>query len=452
MWELLFSLFLYKTLADNDIEASNEVLSAAHFYFKLIGFTVFSIGFIFSFFLNDVFTINKEVQSVTQAVFLIYVSLSAITYLFAAPDLLLISAQKGYKVGWVKLLIEPLTIIMGFLVVVYGYSILGLAIVAISFKTTANLIRFYIIKKEYPWMRLNQKSRNAYLIKTTKYVFFEKLLNLGVNKTDYILIAYFLGVVSVANYALYTTVFSILIVLIYTTINPLVSGIGELFAKGLEERALFLWKDITSLTSFIIIFTCSVIYFVFPSFIIIWVGPHGLLEHRIFVLFVLNFALLAIMHISVAFVQAKDLFRLKMRGTILELFLNLGLSILLIPHLGVFGAILGTTGGYLLARFWFVPMLFMHAVDKTLLDYFRQISIYFFIGALVFTGQYLFQEYVLKFMIEDFAANYLDFAISLFSTGIVSLILVFGLFYLLDNNFTNTKNRITGLLSTISRK
>ena len=387
-------LVLYKTIALKDVYASNRILAAANLVYRYVGSFIFFTGLITSFWLDDFFSIPNNLQQLTQVCFLIYLGKSAISYFFSIPVIALGAAQKSYKIAWLELISSPLVLLLNYVAIKSGYSLLGMAIISFAVGSIILMFQNKIAFKILPWIDLSNAEKDFSPLKTTKYVFIDKLLVLGVFQTDYILISFFLGPKYVASYALYTTLFNILREMSYLSLGYLSSGVGEMFVKDLKDGVFQLWKEVLSFIIYIVAISLPILYYLIPKFVMLWVGEHAVLSNSILIFFLVNFTYLLIVGVSTVFVNAFGFFKERMKGSLMELLLNIFFSIILIPKMGVLGATIGTAIGHLSVNSWFIPQLFFKSINKNFRLYFTFLLRYTPIILLILLSTYAMNEFV----------------------------------------------------------
>lgn len=436
------SLAFYKSLAEDNRDETNTILASASRIFLGIAFLVIIIGIGTSFFVEHLFKIEEDTYQTAQIVLIIYTLKSAVTYFFGATNTFIVANQSSYEVGVVNIIGRP-GFVMGKAVAIFlGFSVIGVAMSALIVTVLMELSKFRIILKKYPWLDLNYPKRSYKdLFKTTSYVFFDRFLDMSIKNTDFILIGSILGGAFVANFAIYTTLTVILNRFVVSVLNPIASGIGEMFAKKELKKALSLFQDFLSTTFFISTFICVTLVFFMQPFIKIWVGSEALLEDEAAYLFIANFWILPSLFISEIFVRTQNLFRSKMIGSIFELLINLGLSIFLLNRIGITGVLVGTFVGYYFVKLWFVPMLLFRSVKVPLIQYFKMLAKYFLLGSVMLLVGYFLNQLILMYSQAPNSWFWLVINGTLFSIIIGGFNIL--LFHLVDKNFKSTRDRIT---------
>jgi O-antigen/teichoic acid export membrane protein len=443
------SVLLYKELANNATDNINALLSAAQRVYLFIGFSIAVAGGVFSFYLTDIFSIAQTYKPETHAAFLLYLSTAVLTYCFGVPGILLNTSQKGYKT-YIYQLLKPFLTYGGYAFVVYkGYSIAGIAFVSFVLSVWHLIAVNRKARAEFPWMNIWFSQKNYAIVQTSKYVFVEKVLMLVLFQTDVILISYFLGVGEVTGYALYTVFFYYIKELILIGSNNIVNGAGELYQEG-GNGVYLLWRDSMSIVFFIATQVCVGIYFLFPYFFNLWISDSLLLSQTILLFFVINLFHIITLHPTVMIVSSQNYYKKRISGSVAEIVLNVVISCILIPRIGIVGALIGTALGHYCVNAWFIPMLFFQSIKKSFKQYIGIFISYISILMIVALGNYFYFKYVLVPVLNNIT-HWGAFVLAVLLYIVVSVPFSLGLYYFLDPNYTNAVQRIRGIFLLLKR-
>ena len=445
------SVLIYKYLVQHDIQKINALLSAAQFVYSIIGLAILILGIIFSFYIEKLFSLPAELANVAQIAFIIYIGSSAVSFFFSVPSILLNTSQKSYK-AFVFTLITPLITYTGFICFIYfNFSVIGMALTT-CVATCVNLYGInQIAKKEFPWLNIWNKQKDWSILSITKYVFIDKLLVLAVFQADYILISYFLGVNYVAGYALYTVFFVYIRDLVFIGMNNITNGAGEMYEKKEFDGIYQLWRDALSFSFFIGIVLCTGIYFMFDFFFALWMHNSLLQSNAILICFIFNLFYLLTVQCSTLLVGSRNLYKNRITGSLVELFTNIVLSVILIQHIGVLGAIVGTLVGHYIFNSWYLPALFLKSINKKRTLFIQIYMRYILAGILVFSATYLFYKYVMHTLIKNYD-SYITFISGTILLGFFISVITYSMFSLLDSNFTNFKKRCMSMFLLLKNK
>lgn len=433
---------VYKPLAEENYDLINRILSTGQKLFNYIGLFIFIIGLIVCLLFDHLFKINAENILTAKIVFFVFLLKTVATYFFSSRFSLISASQKGYKLGVVNMFTGPLMPLLNLIVLKLGFGLIGMAVNGLAVGVIVLVISFYIVKKEFKWLNLRSDTNYYDPFKSNLFpVFMDKLLVLAVFQTDYILISSILGVAFVAAYAMYTNLFVLIRDFVWTSLNDITHGIGELYAKLQVEQIYLLWRDLINFVFIVLSIVVPLMLIFTDRFIQLWIGKNSVLPHLNTILFVLNLVYIVTIHCTTIFINAKNLFWKRIWGSIAELIVNISLSLFLIPKMGTAGALAGTFLGHWLCNSWYIPKLFMESINKTLWKYYSIFIPYLALTAVnTFIIIYLY-NLLPKRSTDNFFYLFLDACI----TFCVSVLSTFILYRLLDHNFGKLRLRVYNL-------
>ena len=439
----------YKALSTKNNNKINIVFNSANNIYLFISAMILILGLTLCFFLEYFFQINPELVLLSKYVFVIYAIKSAVSYVFGSYQSLIISDQKQYKLGFINLFFRPLYVISNGLVIYFGGLLLELVICSLIISLIFEFIKYIVIRRNYPFLKKTNKTRHKALLKTSFYVLIDKIVKLSYKRLDFILIGIYLSLSDVASFAIYMT-FSLILERFYiSAITPIQPGIGNLIHKKEIKKIKDLFKDMITTVFFFQILICSALIFFLQSFVINWVGEDMLINGNFIYFFVMVIFIKPLLIVNNSFIDAKDLFKKKMYGSIIEISLNVLVSIFLVKSFGVLGLIVGTLTGYLLMQIWYVPYIFNRSFKISSLYYFIEVLkyfLFFFINILVLS---FFFEIIVDY--TSVQSSWLSFIyyFSIFIT--LSLIINVIVFFLFDKNFKFILNRFKQIFFQIKK-
>lgn len=366
---------LYKPIANNDWTAINEIVSYGQRLFLLIAGIILCSGLLFSFFLDNVFHQSAISVFDFRILFIIYIINSSVSYFFSIPVIVLGASQKEYKINRIRIFLNPLISITGVILFNFGYGLIVWALCQLILNVLFSLILYKISIKEFPLLRINPFKKITQVIstKSSVFVFLDKILVLVVFRSDFILLAYFGFTTEIAVYSIYVTFFNFIMSFVFVPITNITHGAGDLLARGKSIDVIRLWEDATTGGFIAAALLLPTIYFNFDSFINVWLETTPL-SNNVLILMCINLGYLCIIHPTTMIINSQNKFKERLMGSVLELTLNLIFSIILIPKLGVFGAVIGTAIGHFLGNFWFLPwLLSTRIVHRPFSAYFKQL-------------------------------------------------------------------------------
>lgn len=338
--------FLYKPLQEDNHQKINDVMSMLAFLYRCIGGIIFIGGLIISLFFPWWFASLTTGLPLVYFAFYSFLGSSVAGYIFNYKQLLVSANQKQYMInayfqtiGIVQSLIQIL--------LAYYYRNLWLWVLVGLVFTIIGIIVFNIrIRQLYPWMDINLKKGRQNLkkypevLKKTRQVFIQKIKDLILFRSDDIMVGAFVSVVHVAFYGNYTVIISKLNFLVNILSDGLNAGVGNLIAEGNENNIMKIYWEMTAARYLILGVVVFPLILFLQSFVGLWFGEQYLLSDLIVYLIILNIFLILHNGTVLIFIGAHGMFS-DIWAVWTEVFLNITITLLLAPHFGIVGILLG---------------------------------------------------------------------------------------------------------------
>jgi O-antigen/teichoic acid export membrane protein len=341
------SYSLYRPLAINDHQEINEIVSIQGYLYSKIGLIVLSLGVVLMLFFPVFFSDIKVPLWYAYATFGVLFISALMGYFVNYQQILLVSDQKEYKLNYavqgvkmLKLIVQTFSILL----LTNGY-IWWLFWEVIAVFVTVGGIK-YILKLEYPWLKTNIYSGKELIKKhpeityKTKQLIAHKFAGFALNESSQLIIFAFTSLSFIAIYGNYLLVIAGITALLGAVFNSTNAGVGNLVSERDKDKIMSIFEELFTLRFFLAIVACYSVYKLTPAFITLWVGKKYLLENSSLLLLVL------IMFINISrltvdsFLNAYGLFN-DIGAPIIELIINIGLSLLLGYLYGFNGVLIG---------------------------------------------------------------------------------------------------------------
>jgi O-antigen/teichoic acid export membrane protein len=329
-------------------------------------------------------------------------------YLFNYKQLLVGANQKQYLVN---AYFQTISIIQSMtqILLAYYYRNLWLWIIVGLIFTVIGIIVFnYRIRQLYPWLcvdlRNGRKNLKKYpeVLKKTRQVFVQKIKDLILYRSDEIMVGAFVSVIHVALYGNYTIITKKLNFLVNILSDGLCAGVGNLIAEGDKNNIMKIFWEMTAARYLILgIIIFPLLMFLQP-FVAYWFGEQYLLSNLIVFLIILNVFLLLHNGTVMIFIGASGLFS-DVWATWAELITNLTVTLLLAPHFGIVGILLGkiVSIGFI-GIFWKPYFLFTSGFHKSVKVFWKGMIPYY-IAFFLFTGiAFVIKAYVIDIYVNSF--------------------------------------------------
>lgn len=337
---------LYKPLSDNDKPAVSRILESAAKIYKAIATLVFLVGVVTG------IVIYYTIPSVSLIEYsflfwIIYVSNTAISYLFAHYLILLTADQKYYITRTIQGGAKILCILLQLMVIVIYKNFLFYILCESIFL----LIQFVLfrnkIKKDYGICCSNASQNHTTkdefdaVKKKIKNVFFHKIGGVLVFNTDYIIISKFLTLTSVTIYSSYMMIFQALAMIVNILGNSVTASVGNFLSDKDTARKKIIWNQI--IIVFFYISTCLTLItlLTITDFVRLWIGSGYTLDNMTLYALLFNLFVL-ISRVSIDIIKNASGEFGDIYLPIIEGVVNIVVSILLVTKIGFIGVVIGT--------------------------------------------------------------------------------------------------------------
>lgn len=440
---------LYKPIANNDEDKISSLMALFRKVYMAMFFVVLILGLSLYPFLNF-FVKDVSVIPHLGTIYLMYVTSSACTYLFAYKNTYIIAVQKSYITNIITYFFSIGTAVLQTitLFVFCNYFIfLGIQIASSILQNIAIAIK---CNKMFPFLNkkevtpLSREEKND-IVKNVKALAIYKIGTLSLNATDNIIISKFVGILSVGYYSNYLLVSSSVNSILSTIFSNITASIGHLNASDDNEIKYRMFFIINMATYWLYSVAAITLFCCLTPFIHVWVGDEYVLSNDIVFAMVLNIYIAGMLYSSFNYRQTMGLFRQGKIRPIISAVINIGVSIWLAQYWGIAGVLWGTVITRLMTNGWFDPyIVFKRGLKRSplpyFLDYLLKVFVFFVTGVLCF--------YVASFIPGD---NFLQVLLK----AIVSFVLANAVYLLLfhrTSEFKYLKNVALNMKSIIKNK
>lgn len=366
---------MYKPLAEGDRELILSLMTLYRKFYTVIGITVGVLGAALTPFLQYIIRDIPDIPHI-RLIYLMFVLDSSISYFLVYKQSLISADQKQhivtsyqYKTGMAVTAAQCAALLLT------GDYILYLALkLCATFVCNALLARK--ADRLYPYLK--QKTVQPLpapvrqdISKNIRAMIAHKLGSVVVFGTDNVLIAYFVGAVSVGLYSNYLLITQSLKSAYSMIFRAMTASIGNLCAAEDTAHAQAVFWRVDLLTRWIYGFSAVCLVVLFNPFISLWLGADYLFSMPIVLLIVLSFYVTGMRQSVLTFREAMGLYWYDRHKPLFESAINLAVSILLAKPFGIVGIFIGTVVSTLSTCTWVEPyILFRHGFGAPVGKYF----------------------------------------------------------------------------------
>ncbi|MCJ8208569.1 hypothetical protein MUY27_02540 [Mucilaginibacter sp. RS28] len=397
------SYSLYSPLSKKDHASINEIISVQGYLYTRIGVVVMVAGLILMLFFPMIFSDMSIPMWYAYSTFGVLFLSSLSSYFFSYQQILFISDQKEYQLNYILQGAKFLKIVLQLISINFfshGYIFWIfwelLSIIVITWGIN------YKLNKEYSWLDVSYIKGKAALAKhseitlKTKQLFAHKLAGFALTEVTPLVIFAFTNLSFVAKYGNYLLVIAGVTALLGAIFNSVNASVGNLVSEGNSLKIEAIFEELFTVRFLLAVISCYSIYKLTPIFITLWLGTNYLLDPSVLLLLVIlmfiNITRLTVDSFLNAYGLFKDIF-----APILELILNVSLSISLGKFFGVKGVLAGVIlSNILIVLCWKPFFLFRNGIKTNPVKYFQMYFKQVLVSVLVIT-------------ICEYAISYLSF-------------------------------------------
>lgn len=437
---------LYKPLAEKNTQ---KVIALVQLYKKLYGIlaiVIFILSVIMYMFLGN-FIKGETTVPFVGVVYFIFVLKNVVSYLNAHKWSLINADQKGYVIAKYNLIFNVITTISKILVLQVTQNYILFLLIELAIFIIQNIYNGKIVNDRYPYIKTKEKynidkETKENLIVNVKAIFLHNIGYYCVFGTDNMLISSFVGLTTVGLYSNYTMITTQLSALLTPILNGIGASVGNLIATESKEKNYEIFNVTYLINFWIYSFSVIFLFNLLEPFITWWLGDNLLLDRLSFIFILINFYLTGLRSSINTFKSKAGIFTNDKYVPLLESFINLVTSIILVKYFGLAGIFMGTTISTISIPIWTQSKLVYNKVfDKSVLEYFKK-YIYYVVLTLI-TG------YITTFACDTLVLG--STFISLVAKGLICVVVV-NLVYILIFYKTDEFKYILNIIKTIILK
>lgn len=352
---------LYKPLANKNTEKIKSLMKYYAKIYNIIGLVVLGIGLSITPFLPHIIKNMPDNIPHIYLIYMMFVTHSALSYLFVYKRFLIDSDQKGYIVSRITLICNILLNVVRVTILLITKNFVLYLACSILFVIIQNVWYSKKADKLYPYLKdkdvkdLDKKDLTD-INKNIKSLFIYKIGNVIANGTDNIIISKFIGLITVGLYSNYLLIINSINNVVSQIFNAITSSIGNLVATN-NEKSRNVYEKL-NFFNFYIYSLCAVCLFILLNpFIYLWIGHEYLLSAIVSALLALNFYTGGMGSVTNSFRTAYGLFYIAKFRPIIMVILNIIISVILVGPFGVAGVVAGTVISRMLTTAWLDPYI-----------------------------------------------------------------------------------------------
>lgn len=433
----------YKPLIKKDYNEISKIYHTIDIFYRKVSIITFILGVLAIPFLF--YLVEFKSYLLLSIYWMIFVCNAVITFLLNKYIILYLADQKVFfikSVTGIALIIEKAVQII--LIIKFQSFLFFLFASFIS-----NIIKFVFFKKridKHYEIRKNNKEYDDKIRSDASQMFFHKLSHIIQYNTDNILIAKFISLAAVASYSSYMMLTSLVITVVsifHSVVDPVV---GHLISVQSNKENYDLWIIFAKFSFWISGFVSLGFYYFATPFIINWLDDKMVLEQMVVILILVNLFFDLIKWptelIKYKYAYYKDIY-----NPIIEVCINLAVSISLVGIYGISGVVVGTVIVNIIFNLIIKPIIiFKYCLKIPFIQYVKKVSFMIFemfiiIGISHFVFSYFFSDN------DSFSDSWGELILL-----IIAFFIIYTSLFLFVISLTNSKNYLLKLRDFIIKR
>lgn len=390
---------LYKPLAENDVQKIKSLMALYRKAYILIGIAVLVIGIGFT---NFYTIFLDEIPNIPQLdlIYILFVSNTAISYLYSYKRSLIICDQKRYIATIYRYGFYIVLNIVQILILAATQNYILFLICQIFFTWLENFAVSLIADKMYPYLKDKNidkldKVSITQIKKNISAMVLHKIGGIMVMSTDNIILSKFVGLVWVGLYSNYYLVISALETIVSQVFTSIVASVGSLTAADDKKKLIEVFNKTFFIGFWISALSSICLLILFNPFVELWIGRKYLLDFSVVLVLVINYYITVMRKASLTFREASGTFWQDRYKPLFESAINIAASIILAKKLGIAGVFIGTIISTMTTCFWVEPLvLYKYVFNEGLSSYILRYCKYTLIGLAAALITYLLCSFI----------------------------------------------------------
>lgn len=341
---MVFSM--YEPIANDDKTQICALMRLYKIYYRIIGIVIAVAGL---FLLPFIPLLVKNDIPPELNIFILYLlnlGATVLSYwLFAYKNCLLTAHQRSDVSSKINLLINSVQYGLQIIVLIFFKNYYLYLIIALSSQAIVNIATSIIVDKMFPEYHAYgelDKDKTKHINRRIRDLFTSKVGNVILKSSDAVVISAFLGLTVLGVYQNYYFIINAVMNIVTIIFISCLAGIGNSLLTETKEKNL---RDLNIFTLFIIWLAgwcCACLICLFQPFIEIWVGKDNQLGMGVVICLAVYFFIAEINQLLNVYKDAAGIWHEDKWRPLATAGVNLGLNILTINYLGVYGVVLST--------------------------------------------------------------------------------------------------------------
>ena len=369
---------MYKPLAEKDTPLLLSLMALYRKYYRIIGVVIAVLGVALTPLLPYITHDLPNIANI-RLIYLLFVLDSALSYVLVYKQSLISADQKQYIVtAYRNLSLIVLAIVQSVLLILTKNYFVYLIAKLLS-TVAINVLLARKADQMYPFLKSKDipalpDTVHAEISRNIRATLIHKLGTVVVFQTDNLLIAIFVGAVSVGIYSNYVMITSGLTTAYLLVFRALTASVGNLCAEEDKTHARDVFWQLDLFCRWLYGFSAICLVVLLNHFIgSVWLEETYVFPMALVLIISANFYITGMRQSVLTYRDAMGLYWYDRYKAIFEALINLVVSVLLARRLGILGIFIGTFVSTMTTCFWVEPyMLFKHGFRTSVRGYFAR--------------------------------------------------------------------------------
>lgn len=371
---------LYKPIKEDNKQEIKAYMNIYSKVYKVIGIFIFIIGILLIPFIPYIIKGEVNIKENLNLIYILFLIDTSVSYFYSYKQSLLIANQQNYVISKIHSMCIILTNIVQCIFLILFKEYMIVLLIQIGFRIYENIIISNDVDKKFKYLSDKSVSSNLsnekkkVLFKNVYSMFLYKISGTIINSTDNIVISWFVGLNYVGIYSNYLLIISTIKTFLGYIFSSITASVGNLIASNEEDKKEFIFNEIFFLSFWIYGVSSILLYMLINNFILLWLGKQYVLSEFTIIILIIDFYTSGMQNAATTYRDTTGLFGVGKYRPIIAAIINLAVSVILAPSLGISGVLLGTIISRFCVYFWFDPYVihkyvFLKSVNVYFLDY-----------------------------------------------------------------------------------
>ncbi len=339
---------LYQTIGKNDRDRTNAIMAATDRYYHRTGLLYLLAILLFSVIYPLI--VETDIPVVTIVLVIVFNGLgSVINYFFQGKYFILLQAEgKNYIKTSLTMFTNVFKNVAKIVLMSCGFDVVFVQAIAMVVSLIQMVYIIWYIKKNYEWIDLSVTPDYG-AISQSKNVLVHQISGLVFNNTDSIILTAFCGLKVVSVYSMYTLLFSMISTALNTFSNSFLFTLGQSF--HVDKKKFEKLYDSYELYYMTLVFALYSVanFFILPFIRCYTAGVTDIqyVDAKLPLLFITTYLLSCGRSAPNQVIYFAEHFKLTQGRSIIELVINLVVSLIAVQFMGIYGVLIGTIAALL---------------------------------------------------------------------------------------------------------